>query len=145
MSGLIEKTCTKIEKLDEKAMQTVASRWNDVAKPLHSLGLLEDIVIRVAGITRDASFKADPKALVVFCADNGVVEEGVGYTVYGYSSPLGSDESTEALMPSVTLRNMSASDFRAMDVNIEMTGYLADTEEDGTDIEVAWNRIKNGN
>ena len=75
-----------------------------------------------------------------------VVEEGVGYSVYGYNSPLESDASTEvALMPSVTLRNMSASDFRAMDVNIEMTGYLADTEEYGTDIEVAWNRIKNGN
>lgn len=80
MSRLIEKTCTEIEKLDERAMQTAASRWNDVAKPLHSLGLLEDIVIRIAGITRDASFKTDPKALVVFCADNGVVEEGVTQT-----------------------------------------------------------------
>lgn len=80
MSGLIEKTCTEIEKLDERAMQNAASRWNDVAKPLHSLGLLEDIVIRIAGITRDASFRADPKALVVFCADNGVVEEGVTQT-----------------------------------------------------------------
>ena len=80
MSRLIQKTCTEIEKLDERAMQTAASRWNDVAKPLHSLGLLEDIVIRIAGITRDASFRTDPKALVVFCADNGVVEEGVTQT-----------------------------------------------------------------
>lgn len=80
MNRVIEETCRKIEKPDDRAMQTAASRWNDVAKPLHSLGLFENIVIQIAGITRNASFRTDPKALVVFCADNGVVEEGVTQT-----------------------------------------------------------------
>lgn len=80
MNRLIEETCKKIEKPDEKAMQTAASRWNDVAKPLHSLGRFEDIIIKIAGITKEAAFRADPKVLVVFCADNGVVEEGVTQT-----------------------------------------------------------------
>lgn len=66
--------------LDETAMKAAQARWNSVAKPLHSLGKLEDHLIRIAGISGKAEAEIDRKALLVFCADNGVVEEGVTQT-----------------------------------------------------------------
>ena len=55
-------------------------RWNSIAKPLHSLGKMETLVIRIAGITGSADIDIRKKALVAMCADNGVVEEGVTQT-----------------------------------------------------------------
>lgn len=54
--------------------------WSRVAKPLGSLGLFESAVAAVAGITGDPAVDLEKKAVVLFCADNGVVEEGVTQT-----------------------------------------------------------------
>lgn len=62
------------------AAEQAQLRWSKVAKPLGSLGLLEDDVTAIAGITGSASVCLDKKALVIFCADNGVVAEGVTQT-----------------------------------------------------------------
>lgn len=51
-----------------------------VAKPLFSLGKLEDAVIRIAGMKGTLEFELRKKGLVIMCADNGVVEEGVTQT-----------------------------------------------------------------
>ena len=66
--------------LDEKAMAEAKCRWDAVAKPLDSLGLLETDIIRIAGITGDANVDLSKKAVVAMCADNGVVAEGVTQT-----------------------------------------------------------------
>ena len=52
-------------------------KWDHVAKPLHSLGLLEDMIVKVAGIQETAEVRIDKRCALVFCADHGVVEEGV--------------------------------------------------------------------
>ena len=69
-----------IRPADTEAMQHAAVRWNSIAKPLHGMGRLEDLVISLAGIQRTSQVHIDKKALVVMCADNGVVEEGVTQT-----------------------------------------------------------------
>lgn len=66
--------------LDEEAMQRAKKHWDMIAKPLNSLGLLEEALIRIAGITGTEQIVLDKKAVVVFCADNGIVEEGVTQT-----------------------------------------------------------------
>ena len=38
----------QIAPLDSEAMRCAQEKWNGVAKPLHSLGLLEEAVIRIA-------------------------------------------------------------------------------------------------
>ena len=48
-----------------------------IAKPLHSLGKLEDVLIQIAGITGKEEISIEKRALLTFCADNGVVEENV--------------------------------------------------------------------
>lgn len=46
-------------------------------KAAHSLGKLEDALVGFAGMTGNERIHLVKKALVVMCADNGVVEEGV--------------------------------------------------------------------
>lgn len=67
----------KITPLDQAAMAAAQSRWDSRTKPLGSLGKLEDIVVRLAGINSTPEPRADKKAVVIMCADNGVVEENV--------------------------------------------------------------------
>lgn len=59
------------------SMEAAKAQWLKVAKPIHSLGKLEEAVIRMAGMKRSIDFTLDKKALVIMCADNGVVDAGV--------------------------------------------------------------------
>lgn len=73
----LEETLEKIHPANETAMEAALAHWNNIAMPLHSLGRLQDTVVRIAGMTGNARVDLKKKALVVMCADNGVVEEGV--------------------------------------------------------------------
>ncbi len=63
--------------LCEKARAEACTRWDNVAKPLHSLGRLEDLIAQIAGIQETADVQLLPRCVLVFCGDHGVVEEGV--------------------------------------------------------------------
>ena len=52
-------------------------RWDSIAKPLHSLGRLEDLVVQIAGVQETADVRIDKRCALVFCGDHGVVREGV--------------------------------------------------------------------
>ena len=66
-----------IRPLDEFAMAEARERQAQLAKPPGSLGRLEDLSVQLAGITGQVHNKIEKKHLLVFAADNGVVEEGV--------------------------------------------------------------------
>ena len=66
-----------IQPLDEAAMAAARERQAQLAKPPGSLGRLEELSIQLAGITGKVHNKIEKKHLLVFAADNGVVEEGV--------------------------------------------------------------------
>ncbi|WP_051671616.1 cobyrinate a,c-diamide synthase [Oribacterium sp. P6A1] len=55
-------------------------KWDGIAKPIDSLGVLEKEVIKLCGIQRTLTPDIDKKALVVLCADHGCVKEGVTQT-----------------------------------------------------------------
>ena len=67
----------RILPLDEAAMTLARQRQAQLAKPPGSLGRLEDLSVQLAGITGRVHNKIEKKHLLVFAADNGVVEEGV--------------------------------------------------------------------
>lgn len=69
-----------IRPLNELAMQGAKRHWDSIAKPLNSLGLLEKAVIQIAGITGNPQCDIKKRGLVIMCADNGVVDEGVTQT-----------------------------------------------------------------
>lgn len=76
----LEEALKSIKEPDQKAMAQCQARWDSIAKPLHSLGKLEDYLIKIAGMTGTSEIHLEKKALVTMCADNGVVEEGVTQT-----------------------------------------------------------------
>ncbi len=66
-----------MNQLDARAMANAKKRWDRIAKPLNSLGKLEEAVVKLAGICGSDKVDISKKCVVVMCADNGVVEEGV--------------------------------------------------------------------
>jgi nicotinate-nucleotide--dimethylbenzimidazole phosphoribosyltransferase len=66
-----------IPAFDEAAAEVSRRRWAEIAKPLGSLGQLEDIVVQIAGLTGEVNYRLDRRAILVLCADNGIVARGV--------------------------------------------------------------------
>lgn len=67
----------QIAPLDKAVMEETRHNWDTVAKPLGSLGRLEDMIVQIAGIMGSPRPDLSKKAVISFCADNGVVTEGV--------------------------------------------------------------------
>ena len=63
--------------LDTNAMQSTRARLDAIAKPIDGLGQFERMLIQIAGIQRSADICANRRAILVMCADNGIVAEGV--------------------------------------------------------------------
>lgn len=74
---IINKKHYNITPINRQAQALCQKRWDSIAKPLHSLGKMEDYLIQTAGITGNANVRYEKKALIIMCADNGVVAEGV--------------------------------------------------------------------
>lgn len=69
-----------IRPADEAAMEAARRRQAQLAKPPGSLGQLEEISIRLAGVTGQVCPAMGKCRVAVFAADNGVVAEGVSCT-----------------------------------------------------------------
>ena len=67
----------QIKAPDETARQAARRQWNSLAKPLGSLGAFEDMIAKLAALKGDNDVRIDDRRLLVFCADNGVVRQGV--------------------------------------------------------------------
>lgn len=67
----------QIDSLNFLEMQKAKQRWDSIAKPLNSLGKLEKAVEKLSGIFGTHNFDISKKCVVVMCADNGIVEEGI--------------------------------------------------------------------
>lgn len=64
-----------------RAGRLAKKHWDSIAKPIDSLGLLEEYVTRLCRIAGScAPPNLQKRALVIFCADHGVVTEGVTQT-----------------------------------------------------------------
>lgn len=66
--------------LDEIAMEDAWRHWDSLCKPLRAMGMLEHMVVQLAGIYGTAHLKMPKSAVIVMGADNGVVAEGVTQT-----------------------------------------------------------------
>jgi nicotinate-nucleotide--dimethylbenzimidazole phosphoribosyltransferase len=73
----LEQTLSAIHPADPHIIAEAKKKWDAVGKPLGSLGLLEDAVARMAGMFGRVNFSIEKKCVIVMCADNGVVAEGI--------------------------------------------------------------------
>ena len=78
MEEKLRELLSAVRPLDAGAMDKARAYQAKLAKPPGSLGKLEDISIRLAGLTGRVQNRVAKKRIIVLCADNGVVAEGVG-------------------------------------------------------------------
>ena len=67
----------KIEEPDKKIGQEIKANWDRLAKPLDGLGEFEELLARIGAILGSPEIDIAKKAVIVMCADNGVVAEGI--------------------------------------------------------------------
>jgi len=78
MDEKLKTILSEIRPLDTEAM-AAARRWQErLAKPPGSLGKLEDAAVRLSGISGKLKNEIKSCRIIVLCADNGIVEEGIG-------------------------------------------------------------------
>lgn len=84
----LEQILSNIRTIPEENLNTARRHWDTLAKPLGSLGVLEDDITRIAAMQMGRAFMSaeagalevpmlDHRTLLVFCSDNGVVAQGV--------------------------------------------------------------------
>ncbi|MDI6600901.1 MAG: nicotinate-nucleotide--dimethylbenzimidazole phosphoribosyltransferase [Thermoanaerobacteraceae bacterium] len=73
----LNETIETIEPLDNEAMRLTQRRLDSLTKPQGSLGRLEEVAVRIAGITGKYIPDVPKKLSVLMAADHGVVVEGV--------------------------------------------------------------------
>lgn len=77
MNKIILQTLQEIAPLDQNAILAAQKYQSSLAMPPGSMGQLLEIGARLSGITGKLHNFLPKKRIVVLCADNGVVEEGV--------------------------------------------------------------------
>lgn len=73
----LEEIINGIENSNIEVKIDADKRMTSLAKPLKSLGKLEEIAIKLSGITGKVKNNITKKMVIIMCSDNGVVEEGV--------------------------------------------------------------------
>ncbi len=74
---LISDTINSIKPLDGKSLEAASKRMDALLKPPGSLGRLEEMGIKLAGIQGTELPKADAKLSLIYAGDHGVTAEGV--------------------------------------------------------------------
>lgn len=74
---LLEKTLESISDLSKENIEFAKNRQRYLAKPPGSLGKLEDISIKLAGIYGQNFYDTSNKVILAYAGDHGVHEEGI--------------------------------------------------------------------
>lgn len=69
---------SKIVVPNQQVLEAARKRLDSLAKPLGSLGKLEDIAAQVASIRGSVQPQIHKKCTIIMASDHGIVEEGVG-------------------------------------------------------------------
>ncbi|MBD5543929.1 MAG: nicotinate-nucleotide--dimethylbenzimidazole phosphoribosyltransferase [Lachnospiraceae bacterium] len=80
----ISDSCTKetldrlvLDEPDRKIYKKVLENWDSIAKPLDGMGRFEAVTAQIGAILGTDEINLSKKAVIIMCADNGIVEEGV--------------------------------------------------------------------
>ncbi|MGL4730266.1 MAG: nicotinate-nucleotide--dimethylbenzimidazole phosphoribosyltransferase [Clostridium sp.] len=74
---ILNSTLENIKPGYKETMVNTKVLLDSLAKPIGSLGILEEIAIKIAGITGKVHNELPKKNIIIMCGDNGVVDEGV--------------------------------------------------------------------
>lgn len=71
---------------DADIYERIRRRWDMVAKPLDSMGRFEPLLAQLGAIQGTVDVRTQQAGLLVFCADNGVVAEGISQSEQSVTS-----------------------------------------------------------
>ncbi len=74
---------------DAAAYQACAARFDQIAKPIGSLGRLEELFKCIAAINGTPKVDLGRRCVLVFCADNGVLAQGVAQSTSEVTTAIG--------------------------------------------------------
>ncbi len=117
MEQILEKVLGAIVPGDQEAAYICRKRWDSIAKPLHSLGWMEDAIARIAAAQHTPQVRTDRKILVPLCADNGIVEEGVTQTGQEVTAIVAENFLDEKSCAAIMCRETGA-DIRPVDIGM---------------------------
>lgn len=112
---------TRIDPFNKDRYDEILAAWDRVAKPLGSLGRFEKITARIGAVLDSAKIDISKRAVIMMCADNGVVAEGISQSGQDVTAAvaewMGRGESSVCKMAAVC-----GADTIAVDVGINMDG-----------------------
>lgn len=73
----LKKIISEIRPGDQEAAEACQRRLDHIAKPLGSLGELENILCMIARAQGTPDISVEKKCVLVYCSDNGIVAQGV--------------------------------------------------------------------
>ena len=73
---------SQIKPANKKAYDACIDHFDHIAKPVGSLGKLETLLATVAGASGTPKIDIKKKCVLVFCADNGVLAQGVAQSTH---------------------------------------------------------------
>ena len=83
---------------NEELYKKIKSNWDNLSKPLDGLGEFETVLSRIGAIQGSENIALFPSTLLIFIADNGIIEEGVSQSgsdvTYEVAKALGKSIST---------------------------------------------------
>ncbi|MGI6084577.1 MAG: nicotinate-nucleotide--dimethylbenzimidazole phosphoribosyltransferase [Acetivibrionales bacterium] len=114
----LNETLNSIKAADKDSMSQARARIDILAKPIGSLGILEEIAEKIAGITGKVHNRIQKKAVIVMCADNGVTEEGVSAAPQSVTALL-TENMAKGLMGVCSLSRIAGADVKVVDIGVK--------------------------
>lgn len=62
---------------DQSIYRKILKNWDGIAKPLDGMGRFETLTAQIGAVLGTEDIDISRKAVIIMCADNGIVEEGV--------------------------------------------------------------------
>lgn len=79
---------SKISSADAKAYDACIYHFDHIAKPVGSLGKLETLLATVAAASGTPKIDISKKCVLVFCADNGILAQGVAQSTHDVTTAI---------------------------------------------------------
>lgn len=67
----------QVDAPDEDIRRQVLENWDNIAKPIEGMGRFETLTAQIGAIQGTDKVGISKKAVIIMCADNGIVEEGI--------------------------------------------------------------------
>lgn len=99
----------------------IKENWDKIAKPLDSMGKFEELIAKIGQIQNTLHPRLSKICLLVFCSDNGIVEEGVSQSSYDVTAICAGNIARKKSAAGVMAQSLGI-DVRVIDVGMKTDG-----------------------